>query len=591
MILEMIDRIASVLPGITSLGEDAVRSAITRPPKPEMGDLAFPCFPLAKVRGKAPQVIAAELVPEAAAALAGSGIIVESAGPYLNFRFDRKKVAAGIAARAMSGTPLVDDCGRGRTLVIDFSSPNIAKPFSMGHLRSTSIGNALSRIYAALGWKVVRINHLGDWGTQFGKLICAFRLWGERERLEREDIAYLMELYIRFNDAAKADPALDDAARAAFKELEDGGAEAHELWQVFRDASLREFERIYGILDVSFDSFAGESFYNDKVDGAVQTIMDAGLASTSEGALVVEMDEGSKEPPCMIRKSDGATTYAARDLAALFYRQKEYAFDRLLYVVGAPQSLHFRQVFTVLRKLGLAWHERCQHIPFGQVLLEGEMMSTRRGNVIFLEDVIKEAESRALEKMLANAVSDDESGSEDSTASVDISQATDEQRARARILAVSSIIFFDLKNGRIKDVDFSWDEILNPHGETGIYLQYAHARIHGIMRKFEDRTGLSIDEIRQTVPVITEDTSWPIFDAISLLPDKAAYAAENNEPSVIARWLLDLASAFSTYYRANKVINEDNPALSRERMAVVLSVREALAQGLQLLGIRPLDRM
>lgn len=581
MIQEMTDLIVQVLPALTGLDAEAVRAAITRPPKPDMGDLAFPCFPLAKVRGKAPQVIANELLPEVAAALAKDTVIVESAGPYLNFRFDRKKIAAGIAARAMAGVSLVNDCGRGRTLLVDFSSPNIAKPFSMGHLRSTSIGNALSHIYAALGWKVVRINHLGDWGTQFGKLITAFRLWGERARLEKEDISYLMELYVRFNEAAKTDPSLDDAARAAFKELEDGDSEARELWQVFREASLREFERIYKILNVSFDSFAGESFYNDKVEAAVQTVLDAGLATNSEGALVVEMGEGSKEPPCMIRKSDGATTYAARDLAALLYRWKEYNFDRLLYVVGAPQALHFRQVFTVLRKLRLDWYERCQHIPFGQVLLNGEMMSTRRGNVIFLEEVIKEAEARALEKMLANDLPD----------TLDISQATDEQRERARILAVSSIIFFDLKNGRIKDVDFSWDEILNPHGETGIYLQYAHARIHGIMRKFEDRTGLSIDEIRRQEPVITEDASWPIFDAISLLPDKASYAADNNEPSVIARWLLELASAFSTYYRANKVINEDNPTLSRERMAVVLSVREALAQGLQLLGIKPLDRM
>ena len=591
MIQEMNERILGVLPNIIGLAPDLVRAALTRPPKPEMGDLAFPCFPLAKTRGKAPQAIAIDLMPEVASALADAGILVEATGPYLNFRFDRKKVAAKIARKAMSGTSLVEDHGQGRSIVIDFSSPNIAKPFSMGHLRSTSIGNALSRIYTALGWKVVRVNHLGDWGTQFGKLITAFRLWGDHARLENEDIAYLMELYIQFNDTAKKDPTLDDAARAAFKELEDGGSEAKQLWTIFRDASIREFERIYAILGVSFDSYAGESFYNDTVDAAVKVIEDAGLAKTSEGALVVSMGEDSKEPPCMLRKSDGATTYAARDLAALFYRWQEYAFDRLLYVVGAPQALHFRQVFSVLGKLGTPYQDRCFHIPFGQILLEGEMMSTRKGNVIFLEDVIKEAEARALEKMLANSVNEDEAEGGGPASALDPTQASEEQRSRARILAVSSIIFFDLKNGRNKDVDFSWDEILNPHGETGIYLQYAHARIHGIMRKFEKRTGLSIEEIRQADPTISEDESWPIFDAISRLPEKAALAAEHNEPSVISRWLLDLASAFSTYYRANKVINDDNPTLSRERMAVVLSVREALAQGLQLLGITPLNRM
>ena len=673
MIHDMHTYICTKLAGACALDEEAVRQALTRPPRLDMGDLAFPCFPLAKARAMAPQKIAQELAEGLAPDFAPRGIYCEAAGPYLNFRFDHAVLASEILKHALAGTLLADSADAphsaasgqaARTVVIDYSSPNIAKPFSMGHLRSTSIGNALARIYQALGWRVVRVNHLGDWGTQFGKLIVAFRLWGDRARLQNEGIPYLMELYIRVNDEAKARPELDADARAAFKQLEDGSEEALALWRVFREVSLAEFERIYAILGVSFDSYAGESFYNDKVDAAIAVLEGAGLLTGSEGALVVPVDDEGRAdaraddarsadvrvtaapregcalalrprfaplgtdlgadarsadvrvtaPPCMIRKSDGASTYAARDLAAIFYRWKEYAFDRLLYVVGAPQALHFRQVFAVLKKLNLPYAERCAHIPFGQVLLNGEMMSTRKGNVIFLEDVIKEAEARALEKMLeGDEVSDsaDEERGDIGTSKSGSAQfgcaslcsappckeenslrsAPEDMRERARTLAVSSILFYDLKNGRIKDVDFNWEEILNPHGETGIYLQYAHARIHGIMRKYAGRMGAPAEEIGDAPPAVTEEESWPLFDVLLRFREKLEQAAEHNEPSVVSRYLLDLASVFSTWYRAHKVINEDNPALSRERMAVVLAVRAVLARGLGLLGITPLEKM
>jgi len=589
--------ICALLAQAGALSQAEVRQAITRPPSLDMGDLAFPCFPLAKQRRKAPPAIARELAEELAPDLAARGVRCEAAGAYLNFRFDRPAIASALLAQILAeGDSPAADAGQGRTVVIDYSSPNIAKPFSMGHLRSTSIGNALARIYAALGWRVVRVNHLGDWGTQFGKLIVAFRLWGDIARLEREGIPYLMELYVRVNDAAKEKPELDGDARAAFKQLEDGDAAALELWKVFREVSLAEFERVYAILGVSFDSYAGESFYNDKTEGAIAVLEQAGLLSRSEGALVVslrepgEPDAPAAEPPCMIRKSDGASTYAARDIAAIFYRWKEYAFDRLLYVVGSPQALHFRQVFTVLKKLDLPYADRCAHIPFGQVLLNGEMMSTRKGNVIFLEDVIKEAEARALAKMRENSGEDaDETGAA-TAESADTADAAREAGI-ARNLAVSSIIFYDLKNGRIKDVDFNWEEILNPHGETGIYLQYAHARIHGIIRKYNARMREPADAIAPAPPRVTEEESWPLFDALARFPEKLAAAAEHNEPSIIARFLLDLASAFSAWYRAHRVINEADPALSRERMGVVLAVRSVLARGLRLLGITPLEKM
>jgi arginyl-tRNA synthetase len=601
-----------------------VRQAITRPPSLDLGDLAFPCFPLAKQRRKAPPLIARELAEELASDFAARGIRCETAGPYLNFRFDHLALASALLARvlgdsteppstgSMPAGSFLADPRQARTVVIDYSSPNIAKPFSMGHLRSTSIGSALSRIYAALGWKVVRVNHLGDWGTQFGKLIVAFRLWGDKARLANEGIPYLMELYVRVNDEAKARPELDEEARAAFKQLEDGDTEALDLWKVFREVSLAEFERIYAILGVTFDSYAGESFYNDKIEAAIAVLAQAELLSQSEGALVVSLrepdaPENAAEPPCMIRKSDGASTYAARDLAAILYRWKEYTFDRLLYVVGSPQALHFKQVFAVLKKLNLPYADRCAHIPFGQILLNGEMMSTRKGNVIFLEDVITEAETRALAKMRENrepadtgnannADSTDSANNADNADTIDAVDAVNAAREAgiARNLAVSSIIFYDLKNGRIKDVDFNWEDILNPHGETGIYLQYAHARIHGIMRKYDERmrgSAGAAGAIAGDPPRVTEEESWPLFDAIARFPEKLALAAEHNEPSIIARFVLDLASVFSTWYRAHRVINEDNPALSRERMAVVLAVRAVLARGLRLLGIAPLEKM
>jgi len=619
MMQEMNKRISARLAEAAGISEEEARQMLTRPPSLDMGDLAFPCFPLAKRRAASPQDIARELAARLAPGFAAQGIACEAAGPYLNFRFDRLALSNALLSRVLSGS-LLSHASSAQTVVIDYSSPNIAKPFSMGHLRSTSIGNALAHIYQALGWRVVRVNHLGDWGTQFGKLIVAFRLWGERARLERDGIPYLMELYVRINDEAKKRHELDDEARAAFKQLEEGDGEALALWKVFREVSLAEFERIYAILGIRFDSYAGESFYNDKITSTIDVLERAGLLAESEGALVVAAEhegappssEGAKckeEAPCMIRKSDGASTYAARDLAAIFYRWNEYAFDRLLYVVGAPQALHFKQVFSVLKRLGLPYAERCVHVPFGQVLLNGEMMSTRRGNVIFLEDVIREAEARALEKIR-------EGGDASSSDAEDFSEALPSdacapevtqprtpsacaqerertgmvQQARARTLAVSSIIFYDLKNGRIKDVDFNWEEILNPHGETGIYLQYAHARIHGIMRKYGERLG-AVEEVLAAIPPVTEEESWPIFDALACFPEKLALAAEHNEPSIVSRFLLDLASAFSTWYRAHRVVNEENPTLSRERMAVALAVRTVLAQGLRLLGITPLEEM
>ena len=568
--------IAGVIADAVGIEQNQVLELLTKPPKPDMGDYAFPCFSLAKTMRKAPPAIATELEPIVKNKLSDAKVITEASGPYLNFRLNKQQVIDQVIRQVLHEKKLLPEEGKGKTVVIDFSSPNIAKPFSMGHLRATTIGNALSRIYNGLGYKVVRINHLGDWGTQFGKLIVAYKMWGDDKALQDDEIDYLMQIYVKFNEEAKKDPDLDDQARAAFKQLEDGDEEATALWKKFREISLQEFERLYKLLNVEFDSYNGESFYLDKVDKTVGSIIDAGILEESEGAQVVSM--GEDDPPCMIRKSDGATTYAARDLAAIFYRKETYNFDKLIYVVGAPQALHFKQVFSVLKKMGLDYYKNCEHVPFGQVLIGGEMMSTRKGNVIFLEDVIDKTAELALTKIAEDAGMQPDELDKDAV-------------KRARAIAVSSIIFFDLKNGRVKDVDFNWNEILNPKGETGIYLQYAHARIHGITRKFETKMGKSSEEILKDIPSSSEENAYSIAAEIARFPEKVRYAAETNEPSQVSRYLLDLSSSFSTYYRANKVVDPDNPKLSTERLAVVLAVRDVLAAGLRLLGIEPLNRM
>jgi len=575
MLTKIKNIIIDAIKDITKIDAEEISKILGQPPKKEMGDLSFPCFILAKTFKKAPPIIATDLLDPITKTLESTKIKTSVAGPYLNFSYNKKEIIKLVEENVLNNNEkILPQVGAKKTIVVDFSSPNIAKPFSMGHLRSTTIGNSIALIHKALGYQVERINHIGDWGTQFGKLICAYNLNGDEKRLKNEGINYLMELYVDYNKKAKEDPTYDDNARIAFKELEEGKAENIAIWEKFRDISLAEFLRLYKKLHIEFDSFNGESFYNDKIEAAIKTVEDAGLLVKSEGAMVVEMDEDI--PPAIIRKSDGATTYIARDLAALLFRSKEYKFDKMVYVVGSPQALHFKQLFTIIKKLNIAKIENISHIPFGQVLINGEMMSTRKGNVIFLEDVIDKAADLSYQKITENS---------------DSLTDTDVLKKRATEIAVSSIIFFDLKNNRIKDVDFNWDEILNPKGETGIYLQYAHARIHGIMKKFEKTLNIKIDDITTKTVEISEEEAYPIMTKISKFPERVITAAKQYEPSFISRYLLELTSAFSTYYRANKVINPENRQLSIERMKVVLTVKEILSKGLKMIGINPLQEM
>ncbi|MDH4129985.1 MAG: arginine--tRNA ligase, partial [Spirochaetota bacterium] len=538
-----------------------------------MGDFAFPCFSLSKVMKKSPQKIAEEIVAKSLHSKVFSEIKV--LGPYVNFYLNKNGFIKSVFEEVLNWSKSdFHSMGKGKTVVIDFSSPNIAKPFSIAHLRSTSIGNSLSHIYEYLGYKVIRINHLGDWGTSFGKLIVAYKLWGSAEDLEKYPIKKLLELYVRFHKEAKANPELEEEGKGWFKKLEDGNKEAVKLWSWFKELSLKEFNRMYELIGVRFDYYWGESYYQDKIDKTLNSMKE--LLSESQGALIVDLTKYDM-PPLLLKKQDGATLYATRDIAASIYRWEQFSFDEMIYVVGGEQELHFKQFFKVLELMNYKWVNRCSHIGFGLIQFKDGKMSTREGKIIFLEDVIEKAKELALEKI----------NETESEKTIEERLNDKEKEERALKIGISSVIFSDLKNGRMKDILFDWDEMLNTKGETGIYLQYAHARLCGILRNFEKRIGPIVENKLN----ITEDYSFDIAKELYLFNDRLVHAVKVKEPSVIARYLLDLGQSFSSYYRANQVINDNNPELSQERVLTVLAVKKVLSDGLKLLGIEPLDRM
>jgi arginyl-tRNA synthetase len=553
------DEITNLLSEILSLDRQQVEDDLETPPNPELGDFAFPCFKLAKQLKNAPAKIAADLAEKLPAGELFER--VEARGPYINFFSSRKKLAELTLAAVLEEETRYGrlPMGDGKTVVIDFSAPNIAKPFGVGHLRSTVIGNSLYRIFKTLGYRSVGINHLGDWGTQFGKLIVAYLTWGEDERLAEDPITYLYELYVKFHREAEANPSLEEEARAWFKRLEDGDKQAYKLWQRFRDLSLTEFKRVYAILNVSFDSYQGESFYNEMLDDTVNAVEEQGLASLSEGALIVGLEQDGM-PPCLLRKQDGATLYATRDLCAAIYRQQMYQFDQMLYVVGADQALHFQQVFTVLKKMGHGWAQNCFHIPFGLIRFKEGKMSTRQGTLVFLDDVL----DRATE--LAGQIIREKNPSLENKAEV------------ARQVGVGAVIFGDLSNDRVKDIEFDWEKILDFSGETAPYIQYSHARICSILRKAGGRSdsfdaGLLVSEEEQVV-----------IRSLARFSDAIVRAAETYKPSIVARYLIDLARDFNKFYHQCPVIQaEEN--LRDARLALIDAVRQVLVNGLWLLGI------
>ena len=536
---------------------------IEQPRDPALGDFAFPCFPLARTLKKAPPAIAAELAEQLNADL--ENITATATGPYINFRVDRATLAETIVNAVLSAGASYGSSqeGAGKKIVIDLSSPNIAKPMSVGHLRSTVIGAALQRIFDALGYETIGINHIGDWGSQFGKLIAALDRWGADTDLESDPIQALLGLYVRYHEEEEGDPELAEAGRAAFRALEQGtDPEVRDKWERITKLSLLEFDKIYDRLGVSFDEVRGEAYYETHLESTVQRIEDTGITEISEGALIVDLTHISENtPPCLLRKTDGTTLYATRDLAAVFHRWELYEFERCLYVVGGDQRLHFQQLKGVLDRMKLEWEERVEHIAFGMMRLPEGRMSTRKGRVVFLEDVLDRAVEEALR--IIKEKSPDLANPE----------------AVAEQIGVGAVVFNDLRRERIKDVEFNWEEILSFEGETGPYAQYTHARLSSILRKAEAR-GEGQGEPDWTA---LEEASGVLL-RIGRFPDVIRSAARNAEPSELSTWVLGLAREVNGWYGANRVLGQDS-GVTTARLALVRATQEALAAGLRLLGL------
>ncbi|WP_416148022.1 arginine--tRNA ligase [Salipaludibacillus sp. HK11] len=537
-----------------------INMMIEEPKHDHMGDLAFPCFELAKLFRKSPVIIASELANKLSAAYIEK---VEPVGAYVNIFLKRKEATAQVISEVIEFKDRFGDVelGQGDTITLDFSSPNIAKPFSMGHLRSTVIGYSLSLIAEKCGYKTVKINHIGDWGTQFGKLITAYRLWGNETEVKQEPIKELLKLYIMFHEKAEDDPDLNDQGREWFKKLEEGNEEAHALWEWFREESLKEFSEIYRKLGITFDSEHGEAFYNDKMEQVVDLLQNQGILNESEGAHVVPL-EGL--PPCLIKKQDGSTLYATRDLAAAIYRQKTYGFTKSLYVVGNEQSLHFQQLFAVLSEMGYSWTEGMAHVSFGMILKEGKKMSTRKGKIVLLDEVLKEAVSLAMKNINEK------------------NPSLEEKEEVARQVGIGAIIFHDLKHHRLNDIEFSLEDMLRFEGETGPYVQYTHARASTLLLK-----GQFV--ITNSSGMIEDDQAWPIVKQLMAFSDVIKRSFETYDPSQIAKYVVELSRVFNQFYGSVRVL--DDSEYIQARLSLVYSVKIVLKEGLRLLGLKAPEKM
>ncbi|MGT2926760.1 arginine--tRNA ligase [Streptococcus cuniculipharyngis] len=553
--------IAKVLPDLDAA---SIVKLLEQPKHADMGDLAFPTFTLAKTLRKAPQAIASELVDQLDKSAFEK---VEAVGPYLNFFFDKAGTSGQVLKQVLSAGPSYgqQDLGQGKNIVIDMSSPNIAKPFSIGHLRSTVIGDSLSNIFQKIGYQTVKVNHLGDWGKQFGLLIVAYKLWGDKAAVEANPISELLKLYVRINEEVTDHPEYDEEARAWFLKLENGDEEATALWQWFRDESLVEFNRIYKELDVTFDSFNGEAFYNDKMDEIIDLLTEKDLLTESKGAQVVNLEKYGIEHPALIKKSDGATLYITRDLAAALYRKRNYDFAKAVYVVGQEQSAHFKQLKAVLAEMDYDWHDDVVHVAMGLVTKNGQKLSTRKGNVILLEPTIQEAISRALTQI----------------ESKNPNLANKEEVAHA--VGVGAIKFYDLKSDRLNGYDFDLDTMVSFEGETGPYVQYAHARIQSILRK-ADFTPDAAGNYQ-----LADADSWEIIKLLQDFPRHIQRAAELYEPSIIAKFAINLAQHFNRYYAHVRIL-EDN-AERPSRLALCAATATVLKEALGLLGVEAPDEM
>lgn len=550
--------------GNAPLSADEIAGLLELPPDSAMGDYAFPCFKLARSLRKAPPMIAGELVKVINADFLSR---VEAVGGYLNFFIDKALYASSVIGEVLDKGEKYgsSDMGAGKTICIDYSSINIAKRFHIGHLSTTALGNALYKIYSFLGYKCVGINHLGDWGTQFGKMIAAYKHWGSREMVEQGGVQALSDLYVKFHAEAEKDPSLDDEGRAWFKKIETGDEEAISIWQWFKDLTLKDANRVYDMLGVKFDSYAGEAFYMDKMGPVIEELREKKLLKESDGAYVVDLEEYGM-PPCLIIKSDGATLYTTRDLAAAFYRKKTYDFTKCLYVVAYQQSLHFRQLFKVIELMGHEWAKDMEHVEFGMVSYEGQALSTRHGHVIYLEDLL----NRSIEK--ARSIIDEKSPN------------LDDKDGVARKVGIGAVVFFALSAGRIKDIDFWWDRALNFEGETGPYVQYTYARCCSVLGKAPENLP---DADYST---LDDAEAQDIVRLLEQFPELVKEAAQRNEPSLITRYTVDLAQAYNKFYYEHRILDCE-PATSAARIAITKAVRDVIGTGLTLIGVEPTEKM
>ena len=548
-------------------GADEIAGFLEVPPQPEMGDYAFPCFKLSRVLHKGPPQIAAAL---SGAIDAQDVARAEQLGGYLNFHFNRANFAKKtLDSVLMAGEKYGSSTeGKGKTVCIDYSSINIAKRFHIGHLSTTMLGESLKRIYRFLGYNTVAINHLGDWGTQFGKMLCAYKHWGSKEEVEKGGVDALTALYVRFHDEAEKNPALEDEGRAWFKKIEDGDEEALRLFGWFKELTLRDTAKVYELLGVSFDSYNGEAFYNDKMGRVIDELTEKGLLEKSDGASVVDLDqEHSGMPPCLILKKDGATLYATRDIAAALWRKDTYDFDKCLYVVAYQQDLHFRQWFKVVEKMGYPWYKDLVHVAFGMISYEGQSLSTRKGHVVYLEDLLHSAIEKAreiVEEKSPNLENKDEV---------------------ARQVGIGAVVYFDLSNGRIKDMDFNWDRVLSFDGETGPYVQYTHARCYSALRK-----AIGSDDALPDYEALTDDYAQELLRQLSRFPDVIHEAAAHYEPSMVTRAVTELCKAYNKFYYENRILDDDEGVRSA-RVLLTRAVKQTIKTGLNLIGMEAPERM
>lgn len=562
------DEIAKILePHLTDLSFEDILQSIEYPKYSEMGDYAYPCFKLAKTLKKAPPIIATELTEKLS--VGGSFEKIEAVAGYVNFTINKALMAKDVVEAIQMEKDLYggDTIGTGKKTIVEFSSTNIAKPFHMGHIRSTMIGNSLYRIYKALGYDVVGINHLGDYGTQFGKLIVAYKLWGNKEDIENNPIPELLKIYVQFHEEAEKNSELDDEARAWFKKLEENDAEAVELWTWFRNVSLKEFDRVYGMLDVHFDSYAGESFYSDKMPAVLSELRSKGIMKNSEGAEIVDLEPYGM-PPALITKKDGSSLYITRDIAASIYRKNHYQFEKNIYVVGSAQKLHFQQWMKIVELMGNEWVKDCVHVDFGMVGLEEGSLSTRAGRVVFLEDVLNTAVEKT--KQIIEVKNPELENKEEV----------------AKAVGIGAIVFQELANNRIKDYTFSWEKALTFDGETGPYVQYAHARACSVIRKATpEMLSAAVDYSLLTDPLANE-----VIRLLRKFPEVVKDAAAKYEPSLITRYIVNVAQTFNHFYHDNQIITEDLPTTAA-RLALVDVTRQTIKNALYLISVKAPEKM